>query len=311
MTAPIVEPIPETIRKAVRILNDGGLVAMPTETVYGLACDAANADAVARLYAAKGRPSFNPLIAHVPNPGTATLVGQMSRAAEEIATQGWPGPLTLVVPVKNDQYVCDLARAGLDSVAMRMPAHPVARQLLTAFGRPLVAPSANRSGKISPTRAEHVAADLGDKIDIILDGGPCEIGLESTILSCLTDPPTLLRHGAFDASAYTLATQDESQPLAPGSLSRHYAPNATLRLNAAIPVSGDAYLAFGPSDDLPAWARQHNLSEAGDLTEAAANLFATLRTLDRTYARIAVAPIPMQGLGLAINDRLARAAKRD
>ena len=311
MTAPILPPTDESIRKAVRILSDGGLVAMPTETVYGLACDAANPTAVARLYEVKGRPSFNPLIAHVASRDIAQREGNFSPAANTLAAKGWPGPLTLVTPLSETHTICDLARAGLDSVAMRMPAHPVARQLLTAFGRPLVAPSANRSGKISPTRAEHVAADLGDKIDLILDGGPCEIGLESTILSCLTDPPTLLRHGAFDASAYTLAPQDESKPLAPGGLSRHYAPNATLRLNAATPVSGDAYLAFGPSDDLPAWARQYNLSETGDLTEAAANLFAMLRTLDRTHARIAVAPIPMQGLGLAINDRLARAAKRD
>lgn len=310
MTAPIVQPTPEAIRHAAEILQGGGLVAMPTETVYGLACDATNAKAVARLYAAKGRPGFNPLIAHIADFAMAEREGRFNATAAELAAKAWPGPLTLVLPLAETHSVCDLARAGLDSIALRQPAHPVARALLEAFGGPIVAPSANPSGKISPTRPEHVAADMPGSVDLILDGGPCQIGIESTILSCLEEAPALLRHGAFDASEFVEAVQDEEKPLAPGGLSRHYAPNATLRLNVVTPIPGDGYLGFGPTDG-PAGRVSANLSESGDLTEAAANLFSMLRQLDRTWARIAVAPIPMTGLGLAINDRLARAAKRD
>ena len=310
MTAPLLKPTDENIARAVDILRHGGLVAIPTETVYGLACDGANPEAVAKLYAAKGRPSFNPLIAHVSGLQIALGGGQFGASAKALADAGWPGPLTLVVPLAQTHSVCDLARAGLGSIALRQPAHPVAARLLEAFGRPLVAPSANPSGKISPTQAEHVAADLGARVDLILDGGSCEIGLESTILSCLGETPVVLRHGAFDASEFTAGLQDEAQPLAPGGLSRHYAPNATLRLNVAEPISGDAYLGFGPVEG-PQGRVSLNLSPTGDLVEAAANLFSMLRQLDRSYARIAVAPIPMTGLGLAINDRLARAAKRD
>ena len=278
---------------------------MPTETVYGLACDATNPRAVARLYAAKGRPSFNPLIAHVANLHAAKQEGVFTSEAQMIAEKGWPGPVTLVLPVSPEHSVCDLARAGLDTIAIRQPAHPVATALLTRVGKPLVAPSANPSGRISPTTAQHVSGDMGEAVDMILDGGPCAIGIESTIISCLQSPPTLLRPGAFDASGFLSETPDQERPLAPGGLSKHYAPRATLRLNAVEPVSGDAYLGFGPGK------ATLNLSEAGDLAEAAANLFSMLRKLDRTWARIAVAPIPMTGLGLAINDRLARAAKRD
>jgi len=310
MTAPILPPTKENIAAAAARLRKGGLVAMPTETVYGLACDASNPDAVARLYAAKGRPSFNPLIAHVPSLKWARRIGQMNLDAIVLTGRGWPGPLTLVTKVGNPDHVCELARAGLDSVAMRQPAHPVAQALLSAFNGPLVAPSANPSGKVSPTRAEHVAADMGEKVDMILDGGPCEIGVESTILSCIDTPPTVLRHGAFDASEFMQKRQDETKPLAPGGLSRHYAPNALLTLNVQAPVSGEAYLGFGPID-APKARVTLNLSETGNLNEAAANLFTMLRQLDRTWARINVAPIPETGLGLAINDRLARAAKRD
>jgi L-threonylcarbamoyladenylate synthase len=310
MTAPILPPTDANITIAVEILHAGGLVAMPTETVYGLACDAANPEAVAKLYAAKGRPSFNPLIAHVLDLATASKIGHMSHTALKLAARGWPGPLTLVLPLLDAGKVCDLARAGLKSIAVRQTAHPVAQQLLNRFTQPLVAPSANPSGKISPTTADHVAADMGDKIDLILDGGPCAVGVESTIISCLTEPPTLLRPGAFVAASYAATTQDEAQPLAPGALSRHYAPNATLRLNALSPVEGDAYLAFGPFEAYPDQLHM-NLSTTGNLTEAAANMFAMLRALDTVATRIAVAPIPRVGLGLAINDRLARAAKRD
>lgn len=310
MTAVILDPTDANIARAAAVLSEGGLVAMPTETVYGLACDASNPKAVAKLYAAKGRPSFNPLIAHVASLDAAKTEGRFTRTAEKLAVETWPGPLTLVTPLATTHTVCDLARAGLESIALRQPAHPVATSLLEAFGGPLVAPSANPSGRISPTCAEHVLADMGDSAEMILDGGPCRIGIESTILSCLDETPLLLRPGAIDASHYIASPETPSKPLAPGGLSRHYAPNATLRLNVAVPISGDAYLGFGPVDG-PKGRVSLNLSETGDLTEAAANLFSMLRQLDRSYARIAVAPIPMKGLGLAINDRLARAAKRD
>ena len=310
MTAFILKPTDANIARAAETLSDGGLVAMPTETVYGLACDASNPKAVAKLYAAKGRPSFNPLIAHVASLNMAMREGRFTGTAQQLAVEFWAGPLTLVTPLAPTHTVCDLARAGLESVALRQPAHPVAASLLGAFGGPLVAPSANPSGKISPTCAEHVLADMSDSADVILDGGPCRIGIESTILSCLEETPMLLRPGAIDASSYVALPDTPSKPLAPGGLSRHYAPNATLRLNTAAPVSGDAYLGFGPVDG-PKGRVTLNLSEKGDLTEAAANLFSMLRQLDRSYARIAIAPIPMTGLGIAINDRLARAAKRD
>lgn len=310
MSAPILPPTDENAARAVELLRDGGLVAIPTETVYGIACDAANPEAVAKLYAAKGRPSFNPLIAHVANLDMAQLEGQFNTAATALAKSAWPGPLTLVTPLAKGHSVCDLARAGLSSIALRHPAHPVAANVLTLFGGPLVAPSANPSGRISPTCADHVASDLGKSLDLILDGGPCKIGVESTILSCLEATPKILRYGGYDASQYTADTQDETKPTAPGALSRHYAPKATMRLNVTVPISGDAYLGFGSTEG-PKGRVSLNLSETGDLVEAAANLFAMLRQLDRSYARIAVAPIPKHGLGLAINDRLARAAKRD
>lgn len=311
MSAKIFSPSAQNIAQALNHLYQGGLVAVPTETVYGLAANAANGEAVARIYAAKGRPSFNPLIAHVASVEMALREGVFSAKAQALVEQVWPGPLTVVVRVAEHGTVCDLARAGLDSVALRMPAHDVALNLLSEFGAPLVAPSANPSGQISPTRAEHVAADMGDKVDMILDGGPCTSGIESTIVDVRGDVPALLRPGSLeieqiDAIWPGLIRPDltPDAPQSPGQLLRHYAPRATLRLNAAQAMPGEAYLGFGDTPDATL-----NLSTGERLEEAAANLFSMLRTLDETYERIAVAPIPKAGLGEAINDRLTRAAK--
>ena len=313
MSAKIVPILPETIAMAVEILRGGGLVAMPTETVYGLACDAANADAVARLYQAKGRPSFNPLIAHICNPDMAKREGKFSPAAGATAMSYWPGALTIVLPLAKTATVCDLARAGLDTIALRHPKHTGAQMLIEAFGGPLVAPSANISGHISPTRAEHVKADLGDRIDLIIDGGPCERGLESTIVSFTGADPSLLRAGAIETQALANFLEGKMTRagtgggvLAPGQLASHYAPKAALRLNAAAPQAGEAWLGFGPGGP-PGL----NLSPEGDVNEAATKLFAMLRALDARFTKIAVAQIPMHGLGEAINDRLTRAAHRD
>ena len=297
--------------RAANILRDGGLVGLPTETVYGLAARADDAAAVAKIYAAKGRPSFNPLIAHVANIEMAQREGLFSRAALDLAAEAWPGPLTMVVDLAPTATVCDLARAGLDSIAIRIPAHPVAQDMLAEVDMPLVAPSANPSGKISPTLATHVAADMGDKIDLIVDGGACEAGVESTIVDARGGRFTLLRHGSLSPDILTkfgvqtkTVSDDQDAPVAPGQLLRHYAPNARLRLNADAPHAGEALLGFGPVD------AAMNLSPSGDLHEAAANLFAMLRALDAVHAQIAVSPIPQHDLGLAINDRLTRAAER-
>ncbi|MEO1321848.1 MAG: L-threonylcarbamoyladenylate synthase [Pseudomonadota bacterium] len=310
MSAQPVPPTNETIVEATRVLRAGGLVAMPTETVYGLAADAANGEAVARLYAAKGRPSFNPLIAHVASFEMATRQGVFGAKARALIEAFWPGPLTLVVDVSPMGTVSDLARAGLDSIAVRMPAHPVAKQLLEAFDAPLVAPSANPSGQISPTTAQHVAQDMADKVDLILDGGPCAAGIESTIIDARGDRPALLRPGSLALEDIESVWPglirpglDPDRPHSPGQLLRHYAPAARLRLNAAAAQPGEAYLGFGPG---PATM---NLSATGNLSAAAANLFSMLRELDADYECIAVAPIPDKGLGEAINDRLTRAAK--
>lgn len=312
MTASIVPILPETLALAAEILAGGGLVAMPTETVYGLAADAANPDAVVRLYEAKGRPRFNPLIAHVVSPEMAAREAVFSPLAERLAAKYWPGPLTLVLPVGTSGTVCDLARSGLDTIGVRCPAHPAAHALIHAFGRPLVAPSANRSGHVSPTRAEHVAADLGERVDLILDGGPCEVGIESTILAVEGEAVRLLRAGAVasdEIAAFLsapLGRASGADITAPGMLKSHYAPKAALRLNAAAPEDGEGYLGFGPGA-----AAGLNLSPSGDVAEAATKLFAMLRALDARYPRIAIAPIPAEGLGEAINDRLARAAYRE
>ncbi|MBY9067667.1 threonylcarbamoyl-AMP synthase [Hyphomonas sp. WL0036] len=312
MTAPIVPILPETVALAVEVLAEGGLVAIPTETVYGLAADAANPDAVVSLYEAKGRPRFNPLIAHVSGIEMAMREAVFSPLAARLAGKFWPGPLTLVLPALIGGTVCDLARSGLQTIGLRCPAHPAARILIGEFGRPLVAPSANRSGHVSPTRAEHVAVDLADRINLILDGGPCEVGIESTILAVEGDTATLLRAGAVPSDeleafiGQPLARASGASITAPGMLKSHYAPKARLRLNIDAPDDGEGYLGFGPAS-----RGGLNLSPSGDLAEAATKLFAMLRALDERFDRIAVAPIPMTGLGEAINDRLARAAHRD
>jgi L-threonylcarbamoyladenylate synthase len=309
------------IDDAVKCLADGGLTAFPTETVYGLGADATNAKAVALLYAAKGRPSFNPLIAHVCDLSAAMQIAEFSKEAEKLAEAFWPGPLTLVLKKRPGCPVTDLATAGLDSIAVRVPKHPVADELLTRLGRPVVAPSANRSGHISPTTARHVMDDLGGRVDVILDGGPTAVGIESTIVACL-ERPRLLRPGGLPRETIEAAlgfklediqpgTPATKTPIAPGMLESHYAPRAQLRLQADRVNSGEALLAFGwrlpPGTEEAAVVL--NLSPGGDLIEAAANLFSDLRTLDETnVATIAVMPVPNDGLGEAINDRLARAA---
>ena len=305
------------IPAAVAALRAGELVAMPTETVYGLAADATNPRAVAGIFLAKGRPRFNPLIVHVASVAGAREIAVLTPEAERLAQSFWPGPLTLVLPRQPGAGIADLAVAGLSTVAVRVPAHPIARALLAAFGGPLAAPSANRSGQVSATTAAHVAADIGHAVAVIIDAGPAPIGLESTIVGLDGPRPTLLRAGGVSRVAIEavlgqrLVAPDVSQttPLAPGMLTSHYAPSASLRLEATSVEPGEALVAFGP---LPPGADRAraivNLSESGDLAEAAANFFAALRTLDRQATVIAVAPIPNEGLGEAINDRLRRAA---
>ena len=305
---------PAAIEAAACCLAAGGLVAFPTETVYGLGAAAGDGAAIARLYAAKGRPRFNPLIAHVADVTAARRCGRFDSAAEQLAAAFWPGPLTLVLPKQADCGVAHLALAGLDSVAVRVPAHPVALALLAAFKEPVVAPSANRSGHVSPTSAVHVLADLRGRIDMVLDGGNCPIGVESTVVACV-GAPRLLRPGGLPhdeierviGRALDVALTADEKPLAPGMLSSHYAPKARLRLNASEAEPGEALLAFGaaPASD----ALTLNLSPRGDLIEAATNLFSHLRALDTSGAKtVAVMRVPRKGLGEAINDRLARAA---
>lgn len=315
------------IDEAARLLRAGGLVALPTETVYGLACDATDPRAVARLYAAKGRPSFNPLIAHVPDLARARRIGVFSAEAEALAASFWPGPLTLVVPVPDDagadDAVCDLARAGLSTLAIRVPAHPIARAVLEAAGRPIAAPSANRSGHVSPTSADHVMADLDGLIELVLDAGSSAVGIESTILDCTGPHPVLLRPGGLARGpieavlGHALARRATPKgpageaPIAPGMLASHYAPSVPVRLDAGEVRPGEALLGFAgarpPGSDQASAVL--DLSPGGDLVEAAANLFAYLRALDAPgVSGIAVAPIPAEGLGEAIRDRLNRAA---
>jgi len=315
----ILRADPHAIRAAGRCLAAGGLVAFPTETVYGLGADATNGEAVARLYAAKGRPAFNPLISHLPDLSAAHTLAHFNDDADRLAQAFWPGPLTLVLPKRNDCPVSELATAGLDTIALRVPDHPVANQIIRALGRPVVAPSANLSGHVSPTDAAHVLADLKGRIDLIVDGGPAMVGLESTIVACF-EQPMLLRPGGLAREAienilgHSLRVFPEAQnasggdtPLAPGMLNSHYAPRAAIRLNATDVRAGEALLAFGPA--LQAEGHVLNLSGRSDLVEAAANLFSHLRRLDASGATtIAVMPIPHQGLGEAINDRLQRAA---
>jgi L-threonylcarbamoyladenylate synthase len=317
----VIAAEPSAISEAARRLLEGGLVAFPTETVYGLGADATNGTAIARLYTAKGRPSFNPLIAHVPDVAAARRLAAFDAAAERLAAAFWPGPLTLVLRKRASCPVSELATAGLDSIAVRVPSHQVARDILVKLGRPVVAPSANRSGHVSTTTAAHVLADLGGRIDLIVDGGPTPVGVESTIVALL-DRALLLRPGGLPRAEVVRVLQSDLEDvptsgldpetlIAPGMMASHYAPKATLRLNAVRVDQGEALLAFGPH--LPAGAehaeRVLNLSPGGDLVEAAANLFSDLRTLDAAgVSSIAVMPVPRNGLGEAINDRLIRAA---
>ncbi len=301
---------------AAEMLRQGRLVAFPTETVYGLGADAANPRAVAEIYRAKGRPSFNPLIAHVADLASARREGRFDDRAEKLAKAFWPGPLTLVLPLAASASVCDLARAGLDSVGLRMPAHPVALSLLAAAGRPIAAPSANISGHVSPTTPAHVLADLGGRIDAVIDGGACGVGVESTIVALLDGKVRLLRPGGILRAALEEALGMEllgageggEQPLSPGMLASHYAPRGILRLEAENLREGEVGLDFGGHFPGPA-GKTFDLSPRGDLAEAAAHLFTFLRALDDDGAtKIAVAPIPDADLGEAINDRLRRAA---
>lgn len=313
---PISEATPAAIRKAAELLRAGCLVAFPTETVYGLGADALNGLAVAAVFEAKGRPSFNPLIVHVASLDAAETYARFTPVARRLAAAFWPGPLTLVLEKTPGSGLSDLVTAGLEKVALRMPDHPVARALLSQTGRPLAAPSANRSGHVSATVARHVADDLGRRVSLILDAGPTAHGIESTVVDASGEQAVLLRPGAVPVETLeavlgqTVARRDrdEARPSSPGQLESHYAPNARVRLNAHEARPGEALLAFGP--EAPAsGANVINLSPSGNLMEAAATLFAALRALDRPGIEgIAVMPIPQEGLGEAINDRLSRAA---
>jgi L-threonylcarbamoyladenylate synthase len=306
------------IARASELLRQGACVAFPTETVYGLGADATNGRAVAGIYEAKGRPSFNPLIAHVPDLAAARQQGEFNEAALRLAKAFWPGPLTLVVPLAATSDVSSLMTAGLDSIGLRIPDHPVAAKLLRAVGRPVAAPSANRSGRVSPTTAAHVLADLDGLIAAIVDGGATQVGVESTIVDC-RDRPALLRPGGIAREAIervlghplAQAADSGSAPVAPGLLASHYAPDAAVRLEVEAVRPGEAVLLFGRAmpTGIEAAGAVENLSPEGDLAEAASNLFAALRRLDASgAASIGVAPIPAVGLGEAIVDRLRRAA---
>ncbi len=314
----IARPTPATLAEACRLLHSGALVAFPTETVYGLGADATSDRAVAGIFAAKERPRFNPLIVHFATVADADTEVELDARARKLAEAFWPGPLTLVLKRRPSSRLSLLVSAGLDTVAIRAPDHSVAQALIRAAGVPIAAPSANRFGHVSPTTAAHVADSLGGRVKLILDGGPCRCGIESTIVDLSGAEATLLRPGAVTAEALanvlgvTLGSAPANDPRlpppAPGMLRRHYAPGRPLRLNASAALPGEALIGFGPlapSDCL-------NLSRAGDLTEAAAALFAALRALDRPeVTAIAVMPIPSEGLGQAINDRLTRAAALD
>ena len=315
---PIRPATTDAIAAAADVLRAGGLVAFPTETVYGLGADATNARAVAGIFAAKGRPLFNPLIAHVADTADARRFAVLDERAEALAAAFWPGALTLVLAKTADCAIADLTTAGLDTVAIRVPSHRVAQALIGTAGVPVAAPSANRSGHVSPTTAAHVDADLGAAVAVILDDGPSAVGIESTVVDLSGPAPTLLRAGGVTSAAIEVvlgtplirATGNSDRPTSPGQLASHYAPRAAVHLNATSARSGEALLAFGaavPPHDGP----MINLSPTGDTIEAAANLFAALRRLDATgVAAIAVMPIPESGLGEAINDRLRRAAVR-
>jgi len=311
----VVPATENSLSRASEILRDGGLVAFPTETVYGLGANATDDKAVARIYQAKARPSFNPLILHIADVTAAEALVTFGDRANALAKRFWPGALTMVLPRRTDASISRLALAGLDTVALRCPAHPVARTILAQVKRPIAAPSANRSGRISPTTAQHVADDLNGAVDLIVDGGPCPVGIESTILDLTVEPACLLRPGGVTRDEIesvigpiTVSEGSDAQPKSPGRLARHYAPATPLRLNATAVAPDEALLAFGPTP-LAGGKITANLSASEDAAEAAANLFAMLHKLDASGATsIAVMPIPNEGLGAAINDRLRRAA---
>ncbi len=289
------------LQAASRLIAEGHCVAVPTETVYGLAADATNGEAVARIYATKGRPSFNPLIVHVAELAAAETIAVFNAAARKLAAHYWPGPLTLVLPLRPNSSIASLVTAGLSTIAIRCPAHPTMQALLAATGKPLAAPSANRSGSISPTRADHVAQSLGNAVPLILDAGPCTVGLESTIVAVASDGTLrLLRPGPIDLG---LSVEVSGAIDSPGQLASHYAPAKPLRINVLTAESDEWLVGFG---DVSGNA---SLSRSGDLLEAASNLFDALHTADAsTASRIAIAPIPSTGIGVAINDRIKRAA---
>jgi L-threonylcarbamoyladenylate synthase len=290
----------ETITEAARLILAGDPVAVPTETVYGLAADATNAEAVARIYEAKGRPAFNPLIVHVNDLGAAERIGEFNDEARALAREHWPGPLTLVVALRANAGVASIVTAGLRTIGIRVPAHPAMQALLRACGKPLAAPSANASGSISPTRAQHVLKSLAGRIPLIVDGGPTQRGLESTIVAATGGPLRLLRPGPIAVDA---EPESGTKIEAPGQLASHYAPSKPLRLNATDADTAEYWIGFGPV------IGDANLSAPGDLVEAAARLFDLLHEADASpKPRIAVAPVPDEGLGAAINDRLRRAA---
>lgn len=314
---PVRAADPAAVSEAARAVRQGRLVAFPTETVYGLGADATDDRAVARVFAAKGRPQFNPLIVHLPETVAAAALVRFDDRAAALAAAFWPGALTLVLPRRPDCPVSRLASAGLDSLAVRVPDHPLALALLRAAGRPLAAPSANPSGGVSPTTADHVAAAFtADQVAVVLDGGRCRVGIESTVVGLTGEGPALLRPGGVSAEAIEAvvgpltgtALEEDRAPRSPGRLTSHYAPSRPLRLSTSAPRPGEALLAFGP-DPPGGFAAVRNLSPAGDLVEAAANLFAMLHDLDRReFTGIAAMTVPDRGLGRAINDRLRRAA---
>jgi L-threonylcarbamoyladenylate synthase len=322
----ILSDSPRGLRAAVALLHAGDQVAFPTETVYGLGADARSDRAVAGVFAAKGRPAHNPLIVHLPDLAAAESLAAFSPRARDLAQAFWPGPLTLVLPCRREAGLSELVTAGLGTVALRVPAHPLAQALLEAFGGPLAAPSANPSGRVSPTTAAHVLDGLRGRIAAVIDGGACPVGLESSIVGFAGDRPLLLRPGGIPADTLgraigmdlaapppNPANDDPAAITAPGQLASHYAPRAALRLDAAGPEPGEVWLGFGPGAGGDGGQGGLNLSPAGDLAEAAANLFAYLREIDSLATRvgaagIAVAPVPDKGLGVAINDRLRRAA---
>ena len=319
MDTEILKANDKGIARAAEILNAGGTVAFPTETVYGLGGDARNTNAVRGIYTAKGRPEHNPLIIHFADAESAMKCVKSDPLASELASEFWPGPLTLVLPIQSDSALSHLASGGYPTLGVRVPSDPVAIRLLRAFAGPVAAPSANRSGKVSPTETSHVMADLSGRINAVIDGGPCVHGIESTIVSTQGGRANVLRHGAIPEEAIVARTMpplksapSSSKPVTPGQMASHYAPRSRLRLNAAKPDSGELWLAFGPG----CAGAEYNLSDSGNLVEAAANLFALLRLIDEDAVEcgkcaVAVSPLPEHGLGAAINDRLSRAAHRE